>query len=82
MNNSDRLRESYGADAPEVHYFNILEESRAGKVARQRLFTTKSVVAIDSGFQLAVILRESGRLEESQTTARPYEWAKYSGKGI
>lgn len=39
---------------------------RENFVARQRLFTVKSVVTIDSGFQLAVILRESGRLEESQ----------------
>ena len=39
---------------------------RENFVARQRLFTMNSVVTIDSGFQLAVILRESGHLEESQ----------------
>ena len=39
---------------------------RENFVARQRLFTMNSVVTIDSGFQLAVVLRESGRLEESQ----------------
>ena len=40
--------------------------TRENFVARQRLFTMKPVVTIDSGFQLAVILRESGRLEKSQ----------------
>ena len=39
---------------------------RENFVARQRLFTMKSVVTIDSGFQLAVILCESRHLEESQ----------------
>ena len=55
---------------------------RENFVARQRLFTMKSVLTIDSSFQLAVIVRESGRLEESQATVRPYEWAEYSGNGI
>ena len=31
MDHNDRLGESYGADAPEIHYFNILEVRRAEK---------------------------------------------------
>ena len=35
-------------------------------VARQRLFSTRSVITFDSGLQLAVLYRESGRPEEYQ----------------